>query len=229
MKTLIKKILGVKDACSAFDEFCGYKYQWANDREFNDLYSKALEKTKTVNFFPHKIRSYTLMQLLKMAPEGEIVECGVFKGTTAYQIRSLTNKPIHLFDSFEGISGREKADSQRDGDIGGKGEIACSLEDVKKYLSDFYDFKYYKGWIPDKFSDVKDLKFAFVHVDVDVYQPTKDSFDFFYPRMVKGGIIVCDDYGFLTWPGCKKAVDEMAEKYGFKVLPLTTGQCVIFK
>jgi len=189
----------------------------------------ALEKTDTENFLIHKIRSYTLVQLLKMIPEGEMAECGVFKGASAYEIRTIANRPVHLFDSFDGISGREKIDARWPEEVGGKGTIACSLEKVQEHLSDFNDFKYYKGWIPDRFSEVKDLKFAFVHVDVDVYQPTKDSFDFFFPRMVKGGIMVCDDYGFMNWPGCKKAVDEMAAKHGFKVLSLTTGQCVVFK
>ncbi|MBI2475902.1 MAG: class I SAM-dependent methyltransferase [Candidatus Taylorbacteria bacterium] len=229
MKSLIKNYLGIKDAVSSFEEYCGYKFQWASDTQFNNLYSLALEKTDTENFLLHKMRSYTLVQLLKIIPDGEIAECGVYKGTTAYEIRAVTKRPVHLFDSFEGISGREVADIRNPEEIGGRGAIACSLENVQAHLSYFSDFKYYKGWIPDRFSEVKDLTFAFVHVDVDVYKPTKDSFDFFYPRMVKGGIMVCDDYGFLQWPGCKKAVDEMADKYGFKVLPLTTGQCVIFK
>jgi hypothetical protein len=41
--------------------------------------------------------------------------------------------------------------------------------------------------------------------------------------------MVCDDYGFTAWPGAKKAVDQMAKKHNFKVLSLTTGQCVVFK
>ena len=231
IKNLIKRLLGVKDACSTFEDFCRVKFQWAqNNTDFNNLYSDALKKTGVDNFLPHKMRSYTIYELLKLIPEGEIAECGVFRGTTACQIARITGKIVHLFDSFEGISGRELVDTRRPQEIGGRGSIACSLDQVREnLLYSGNSFKYYKGWIPDRFKEVENLKFSFVHVDVDVYQPTRDSFDFFYPRMVKGGIMVCDDYGFLQWPGCKVAVDEMAVKYGFKVLPLTTGQGVVFK
>jgi hypothetical protein len=43
---------------------------------------------------------------------------------------------------------------------------------------------------------------------VDLYQPTYDSLDFFFPRLVKGGVIVCDDYNFSNFPGAKLAWDE---------------------
>src|SRR5207248_4885047 len=50
-------------------------------------------------------------------------------------------------------------------------------------------------WIPDRFQDVDDWKFSFVHIDTDWPEPTSESLAFFYPRIEAGGIIVCDDYG----------------------------------
>ena len=67
---------------------------------------------------------------------------------------------------------------------------------------------FHEGWIPDRFGDVAETRFCFVHLDVDLFQPTRDSLGFFYPRMVDGGLIVCDDYGFETCPGARRAVDE---------------------
>jgi hypothetical protein len=66
------------------------------------------------------------------------------------------------------------------------------------------------GWIPDCFSEVVDRSFCFVHIDVDLYEPTLASLEFFGSRMVPGGIIVCDDYGFETCPGARRAGDEFA-------------------
>lgn len=224
MKALIKKALGIVPYIDAYAEFCRVKYEWANDIDFNEIYDIALEVTKTQDFLPHRMRSYTLLQFLKHAPEGEIAECGVFRGMTAFELYKATGRPIHLFDSFEGLSEKTAEDCA----VGGKGTISCSLEAVKESLVGG-NFRYYKGWIPDEFHKVKDLQFSFVHIDVDIYQPTCDSLDFFYPRMMKGGVIVIDDYGFRDWPGAKKAVEEMAEKHGFKVLSLTTGQGVVIK
>ena len=51
------------------------------------------------------------------------------------------------------------------------------------------------------------LKFSFVHIDVDLYQPTLDCLEFFFPKLVSGGIIVCDDYNSSQFPGAKNAWD----------------------
>ena len=96
-------------------------------------------------------------------------------------------------------------------------------------LSQFNFVKYYKGWIPDRFSEVQMLTFSFVHIDVDLYQPTLDSIAFFYERLNKGGIMICDDYGFITCPGAKKAMDDFFRDKTEPVIMLTTGQAFIIK
>ena len=55
---------------------------------------------------------------------------------------------------------------------------------------------------------IKNKKFKFVHLDVDNYQPYKESLEFFYDKMVPGGIILFDDYDCDCCPGANKAVDE---------------------
>jgi hypothetical protein len=58
----------------------------------------------------------------------------------------------------------------------------------------------------------------FVHVDVDLYQPTIDSFRYFWQLVVPGGVMICDDY---NWSGAKMAVEEFAKEKGidFEVSP----------
>jgi len=219
MKELVKKLLGIKPFLEQLDSYLGLKYSWYG----SELYRIACEKTRTKPFPLHEIRCYNTIQFLKTAPEGEVAEIGVLHGALSYQIRATTGKPIHLFDSFEGLSEPTEKDN-----AGHKGAMAVSLETVKQNLSDFPDIKYYKGFVPERFNEVKDLRFSFVYIDVDLYQPARDSLEFFYPRMLKGGIIMIDDYGFNTFTGCKKAVDEISEKLGFKIIPLSSGQCVIF-
>ena len=79
-----------------------------------------------------------------------------------------------------------------------------ALETVQTNLKQFGFIRYYKGWIPDRLDEVKERTFSFVHIDVDLYQPTFDSFKFFYPRLLKNGIMVFDDYGCMRFPGAKK-------------------------
>ena len=96
-------------------------------------------------------------------------------------------------------------------------------------MSDFSFIKYFKGWIPERFSEVESKTFSFVHIDVDMYEPIRDSILFFYPRMKKGGIIVFDDYGFLGFPGAKPAVDEFFKDKNDLLVSLPSGQAFVVK
>lgn len=90
-------------------------------------------------------------------------------------------------------------------------------------LSGLGQVAFYQGWIPDRFAEVAERQFAFVHVDVDLYEPTRDSVAFFYERLSPGGVFVCDDYGFLTCPGATAAMDEFLEDKPEKVVLLPGG------
>jgi len=62
---------------------------------------------------------------------------------------------------------------------------------------------------------------------MDIYEPTAFALSFFNKRMVKGGIIVIDDYGFLTCPGIKRAVDEFCITNKITQFNLLSGQCLL--
>ena len=86
--------------------------------------------------------------------------------------------------------------------------VAASEELVRSNLSEFDFIDFYKGWIPERFPEASDRSFILVHIDLDLYDPIRDSIEFFYPRLVEGGIMVFDDYGLSQFPGTKLAVDE---------------------
>ncbi len=176
---------------------------WWKDEEFN-TYLSRFDELQGCN----TDRRWMVRQLLKLITSvpGDTAECGVYKGATSYLIcQAIKDAPrTHfIFDSFEGLS----QPASEDGKHWMKGDLATPLERTKANLP-FSNVSYHKGWIPDRFQDVADRRFAFVHIDVDLYQPTLDSVKFFYPRINRGGIMVCDDYGFLTCPGATKAFDE---------------------
>jgi O-methyltransferase len=135
-------------------------------------------------------------------------------------------KRLHLFDSFAGVS---EPDVQVDGSYWQRGYMACGLDEVAVNLQTHGTrVVFHPGWVPEKFVEVADNRFCFVHIDVDLYQPTKDSLEFFFPRMTPGGIIICDDYGFMTCPGARKAMDDFASAQKQTIVHLPTGQGVIF-
>ena len=168
------------------------------------------------------LRFYSLFQMIRHVLsrniEGDFAECGVWKGHSAWCAAALIkesggSRRFHIFDSFEGLSERGREDGTRFSLSPRQLEeerrlFACGEEVVRKNLEEFDFLSFYKGWIPSRFDEVADAKFAFAHLDVDLYQPTMDSLEFFFERLSKGGVIVVDDYGHTSFDGCTKAVRE---------------------
>jgi O-methyltransferase len=175
-------------------------------------------------------RKYTLDQLLKLTleVEGDAAECGVYKGASAYLIcRAIApyGKRNHLFDSFQGLS----APSPADGAYWAAGALRADESEVRANLQEFGNFAVHRGWIPARFAEVADRCFSFVHIDVDLYEPTRDSVSFFYDRLSSGAIMLFDDYGFATCPGARLAVDEFLRGRPEGAVMLPTGQAFIVK
>ena len=104
-----------------------------------------------------------------------------------------------------------------------------SIEFVKKYLKDCDNIEIYQGFFPETAGPITDKQFSLVHIDVDIYKSVVDCCDFFYQRMITGGIMIFDDYGFSTCPGAKNAVDEFFKDKPETPLFLKTGQCLVHK
>jgi O-methyltransferase len=193
---------------------------WWHDADFNSYLERFGERD---GFNTH--RRWTLWQLLRLvaAVEGETAECGVFRGASSWLICTATNgkgRKHHLFDSFEGLSAPEAAD----GAHWKPGDLAAGEDVVADNLRRFVDrLVFHKGWIPDRFGDVQDRQFAFVHVDVDLRQPTLDSLEFFYPRLSQGAVLLCDDYGCTNCPGATEAIDRFLADKPEKMMSLDAG------
>lgn len=166
---------------------------------------------------------------------GDTAECGVLDGATSYVVLSAREESYgvhHVFDSFEGLSEPTVEDlpSSQLAFNWRAGDLSVSQEVAIRNLGRFDNVRFYKGWIPQRFHEVSDRVFSFVHVDVDLYQPTRDAIEFFYPRLSPGGILLCDDYGYHTCPGAHRAFDEFAVSTPEKqVIHLPTGQGFLVK
>jgi hypothetical protein len=214
--------------------FPGYRFEWPHlswwrDDDFNRYLDHFAEREGF-----NTARRWTLYQMTRLVASvpGDTAECGVFQGAGSFLIakslqRSGSNLPrTHfVFDSFEGLSDPSAAD----GNAWRRGDLSCSLERVQGVLGSLPNVKLYKGWIPKPFVHAAEARFAFVHIDVDLYEPTRDSITFFYPRMNEGGIIVCDDYGFTTCPGATQAIDDFLADKQERMISLASGGGFLIK
>jgi O-methyltransferase len=175
-------------------------------------------------------RKYTLDQMLKLVEhiEGEIAECGAYKGASALLMcRSLLGSKslAHLFDSFEGLDEPQPVD----GTYWQKGSLSVGEAALHETLRGFDNYRVYKRWIPERFPEVSDCRFRFVHIDVDLYRATLASLEFFFPRLMPGGLVLLDDYGFSSCPGAKQATDEFFADKPENIAMLPTGQAFAIK
>ena len=210
-----------------------YRFKWPQlDWWKNEEFTRYLNRFGELSALntDRKWMVYQLLRLVAPVP-GDTAECGVFRGATSYLIcaankqSSVTTKTHHLFDSFEGLSEPGPAD----GIHWTKGDLRCEMKTVQQALSDFDNLEFHPGWIPERFGDVADRKFSFVHIDVDLAEPTLASLAFFYPRMQPGGIIVSDDYGINTCAGATHAIDRFLEEKPEKMLLLPDGGGFLIK
>jgi hypothetical protein len=104
------------------------------------------------------------------------------------------------------------------------GHFAAKLEDVKEALAEFPGIEFHPGWIPQSFVGQPKRRYRFVHVDVDLYDPTRACFEYFWPRLIPGGLMVCDDF---VWPGSRRAVEEFGN--GAAMWQVTPQQQAVFR
>ena len=196
------------------------------DKDFRSYFERFLSSDNWKNYE----RRWNMSQMLRLLPSvaGDLAECGVFEGAGAYQLCQFArehDRKVHLFDLFQGLS----APTENDGMFWTGGDLSVPEEKVRANLKEFSCFEIFAGWIPDAFAKAADRRYAFVHIDVDLEQPTLDSIAFFYPRMSTGGIILLDDHGYDTCPGARKAALDFMTDKPEPVIDLSTGQGLIIK
>ncbi len=216
-----------------FEPFIGYDiatrgriphYGCSDRKEF----SRSLKKIRTeTDLLLEDIEAYHIFMAVRSTEKvpGDIAEVGVYRGGSAKIICAAKgNRPLHLFDTFEGLPKVDEVDAVWPFY---EGKFAASFDDVKKYLATETNVSLYKGLFPDTAGPVIDRKFSFVNLDVDTYESTKQCLQFFYSRMNPGGIIISHDY--LTAPGVQKAVDEFFSDKPEPVIETAGSQCFIVK
>jgi len=188
-----------------------------------DLSADLLEKVKPYTFCGEQklsnLRKLAL-QLRDKGVEGDIVECGTYRGGSAAILGTTLSAKQHLwlYDSFAGMPEAGPSDGPDAGQYSGKG--VASKEDVMEILAKLNvparQFTIREGWFSDTFRLPLPDKVAFLHCDADWHESVMLVLETFYPRVVEGGCIVLDDFGY--WEGCREAFYAFCFKHDLRPL-----------
>ena len=185
---------------------------------------------KEIDFAFYPIEAFQVYSIAKSQSNlyGDMAEVGVYQGGSAKLICEVKKeKTLHLFDTFEGLPQVTKEDTHFGIEYWNTGEFKnTSIENVQKYLAKYKNVKFYKGKFPETSEPIEKIQFSFVHLDVDLYQSTLDCLQFFFPRMVKGGIIMTHDF---HTSGVRKAFEEYFNDKQIPQIELSSSQCLIVK
>jgi O-methyltransferase len=182
---------------------------WQSDEEFKRAYDSVRRHTLVDVWRCYEL--WSLVGELREVP-GAILEVGVWRGGTgalmAARAESLgVEDPVYLCDTWRGVVKTGDVDTYyRDG----KHDDA-SREIVAELVGSMGlpNVELLPGVFPDETGGrIADRSFRLCHCDVDVYQSAHDVFEWVWPRLSPGGMVVFDDYGFPACPGVTKFVNE---------------------
>jgi hypothetical protein len=164
--------------------------------------------------------------------DGDFVECGVNRAfltmslATFVDFKSMVGRKFYLFDTFNGlvpdlVDVEDRAAYRND--------YPDCYEFVRDSFKDHPNVILVRGPVPDTLSRVDIERVAYLSIDMNCTRPEEEALRHFWPKMVSGGIVVLDDYGFPGHESQKRAADRVAASVGVGVLSLPTGQGVIMK
>jgi O-methyltransferase len=206
------------------------------EKEFYALQAKCSEYTMTSTERLYSIYN-SIRYLNGNNVEGAIVECGVWKGGSsmmaALSLKEFkdTSREMWLYDTYEGMSaptekdvnyrGESSEPEWKDSQRSDHNEWCySSLDEVKSNLnSTTYPsdkISYIKGKVEDTIPGTVPEKIALLRLDTDWYESTYHELKHLYPRLVKGGILIIDDYGF--WKGSREACDQYFKENNIKLM-----------
>jgi hypothetical protein len=161
-----------------------------------------------------------------MALDGDMMECACYRGTSArivadYVDLKSTDKNFYLYDLFEHDESMPHEAMPEHG---------VELYDVvKQRFAGIDNAHVTKGKVPEILHQIAPEKIAYLHLDLNNTEAEMGALEFLFERVVPGGSVIFDDYGWAFFHAQKAAEDEYLAQLGYQILELPTGQGLLIK
>jgi hypothetical protein len=178
---------------------------------------------------------------------GAIVECGVWRGGSMQAVartllaRGITDRDLHLFDTFQGMPPPTERDRRPDGKLAAdmlatrpktrKVWAVASLDDVRAGMAETRyptaRVHFHPGLVEETVPARAPDQIAILRLDTDWYESTRHELVHLYDRVPSGGVLIFDDYGF--WQGARQAIDEFLDRRNARLLllPMASGRITV--
>jgi O-methyltransferase len=174
------------------------------------------------------LRQYAKIVSDSNLTDGNVAEVGVFRGAFAKEMNAcFSDRTLYLFDTFKGFDGRDVDDNTLERKVN---YLTTGVDMVRSILPHPEKAVFKVGYFPETASDMND-RFIFVNLDCNVYQPTLEGLNFFWPRMVSGGVILVHDYICRypqVWQAMRRAVNEFSQNQQVRYIPIGDVMSVAF-
>ncbi len=233
MKNLIKNVV------TSTLSHLGYKisktYPVDYEKNFIEFHNKIKNETMTSLERQHSLFK-AVEYVIASEIEGDIVECGVWRGGSAMlaaltlKKHGMNDKDIYLYDTFAGMSrptehdvttagkaSDEKWKSLQQGEINAWDYASQNVVEKNIHSTGYPMEKVFfvKGKVEETIPNIIPEKIALLRLDTDWYESTAHELEHLFPKLSRGGVLIIDDYGH--WQGARKAVDEYIDKNKIKI------------
>jgi hypothetical protein len=235
------------EALNTLNELCGPMYasdnmvclqrsgNFRNDTRFVDAVKRQALSKQDLSL---GWRLHTLVWAAQSVQhlEGDFVECGVWKGfcfgvLTDYLNFKEQDRDLYLYDTYAGIP--EEYNSEKRNNRPYQDAIAEDPDHiyntVTKRFEAYDNVKVVRGIVPDSFAEACPEKIALLHIDMNSAASEIAALNALFDKVVPGGMIVFDDYGWTGYKAQMVAEDKFMQDRGHTILELPTGQGLVVK
>lgn len=187
----------------------------------------------------HRLNTLVWAAQNALALDGDFVECGVLRGDMSWVVVNATDFPqsgkrFYLYDSYEGFSERYSSpadfpENPRFYDYVQQNYRSNSAEAVRQRFVPWPQAKVIQGFLPDSLSIESPERIAYLHIDLNSPAAEIGVLEALFDRVVPGGFVIFDDYGWRMFRLQKEAEDAFMAERGYRILELPTGQGLVVK
>ncbi len=210
------------------------------DPKFRSAYQVGLENSRSPVHIEWRVHVALWCASHALTLFGDFVECGVHNGILSGAIAQwldlgrYSSKRFFLFDTWDGIPETQISTAER---LNGIAKMNRKYqhgdeiyEGVRRKFSRWKNISIHRGTVPSSLTVLGDDRpLSYISMDMNVVKAEMEAIAVLWPKLVAGGIVLIDDYGWRAHVEQKKAWDAFATAVDHSILQLPTGQGIILK